>query len=251
MFNQKKFLFYFFCLLLLNACSSKKDLIYFSDINVNNNDKIVFSEPKIQTNDILSVVITASSPELAVNYNFNPNSSEVNLGYLVTLDGSITLPVLGKIKVKDMRLEELELMLTKELVNEDHLTNPIVSVRVLNAKFTVLGEVNKPGTYTFSEQNISVLQALGYAGDLSIHGKRQDMLLIREEDNVKKYVTLDLTSKEWFNSPYYYIKPNDVIYVNPNQAKIKSAGFVGTFNQFASLISVTLSTVLTVLILTK
>lgn len=251
MFNQKKFLFYFFCLLLLNACSSKKDLIYFSDINLNNKDKIVFSEPKIQTNDILSVVITASSPELAVNYNFNPNSSEANLGYLVTLDGSITLPVLGKIKVKDMTLEELELMLTKELVNEDHLTNPIVSVRVLNAKFTVLGEVNKPGTYNFSEQNISVLQALGYAGDLSIHGKRQDMLLIREEDNVKKYVTLDLTSKEWFNSPYYYIKPNDVIYVNPNQAKIKSAGFVGTFNQFASLISVTLSTVLTVLILTK
>ena len=251
MLNQKKFLFYIFCVLVLKSCSSKKDLIYFSDINLNNKDKIVFSESKIQSNDILSVVITSSSPELAVNYNLNPNSSEAKLGYLVTLDGSITLPVLGKIKVKDMTLEELELMLTKELVNEDHLTNPIVYARLLNAKFTVLGEVNKPGTYNFSEQNISLLQALGYAGDLSIYGKRQNVLLIREEDNAKKYVTLDLTSKEWFNSPYYYIKPNDVIYVNPNQAKIKSAGFVGTFNQFNALISVALSTVLTIIILTK
>jgi polysaccharide export outer membrane protein len=251
MLNQKKFIFYALCLLALNSCSSKKDLIYFSDVNVNNNDKIVFSESKIQTNDILSVVITSSSPELAINYNLNLNSSEANLGYLVTLDGSITLPVLGKIKVKDMTLEELELMLTKELVNENHLTNPIVYARLLNAKFTVLGEVNKPGTYSFSEQNISLLQALGYAGDLSIYGKRQNVLLIREEDNTKKYVTLDLTSKEWFNSPYYYIKPNDVIYINPNQAKIKSAGFVGTFNQFNSLISVALSTVLTIIILTK
>jgi polysaccharide export outer membrane protein len=251
MLIQKNFLWFAFCLLVLNSCTSKKDLIYFSDLDVNKTDKIVFSESKIQINDILSVIISSSSPELAVNYNTNQNSSEAQLGYLVTLDGSITLPILGKIRVKDLTFEELEMMLIKELVNEDHLTNPIVYVRLLNAKFTILGEVNRPGTYNFTEQNISLLQALGYAGDLSIYGKRQNVLLIREENNQKNYVTLDLTSKQWFNSPYYYLKPNDVIYVNPNGTKIKSAGYIGNFATFISLVSVAFSTFLTILILSK
>ena len=251
MLKPKKCTVFLFLYVVLTACSSKKDLIYFSNLDVNQKDKVVFTESKIQPNDILSVLISSSSPELAVAYNMIQNSSQSSLGYLVNLDGTITLPILGRFKVVDLSLTELELMLTKELINDDHLANPIVTARLLNAKFTVLGEVNRPGTYNFTEQNISLLQALGYAGDLTIYGKRKNVLIIREENNTKNYITLDLTSKDWFNSPYYYLKPNDVIYVNPNETKVKSAGFIGNFPTFVSLVSVSISTFLTILVLSK
>lgn len=230
-------------LLTMSACSSKKDLIYFSDINLNEQDEIVFSPGKIKINDILSIVVSSSSPELAMVYNANQNTSPFT-GYLVTIDGTIMLPILGKIKVQDLTLLELENELIKKLIEGNHLSNPIVTVRLTNAKFTILGEVRNPGTYTFNEQNISILQALGYAGDLTIHGKRQDLLIIREENNKKTYKTIDLTSKKWFNSPYYYIKPNDVIYVNPNNAKVTSSGYIGSFGNLLAVFSIAISTIL-------
>ena len=245
--TQKQTKFYLFIigifLLTMSACSSKKDLIYFSDINVNEQDEIVFSPGKIKVNDILSIVVSSSSPELAMVYNATQNTSPFT-GYLVTVDGTIILPILGKIKVQDLTLLELENELVKRLIEGNHLSNPIVTVRLTNAKFTVLGEVRNPGTYTFNEQNISILQALGYAGDLTIHGKRQDLLIIREENNKKTYKTIDLTSKKWFNSPYYYIKPNDVIYVNPNNAKVTSSGYIGSFGNLLAVFSIAISTIL-------
>ena len=245
--TQKQTKFYLFIigvfLLTMSACSSKKDLIYFSDINLNEQDEIVFLPGKIKVNDILSIVVSSSSPELAMVYNANQNTSTFT-GYLVTVDGTIILPILGKIKVQDLTLLELENELVKRLIEGNHLSNPIVTVRLTNAKFTVLGEVRNPGTYTFNEQNISILQALGYAGDLTIHGKRQDLLIIREENNKKTYKTIDLTSKKWFNSPYYYIKPNDVIYVNPNNAKVTSSGYIGSFGNLLAVFSIAISTIL-------
>ncbi|WP_269686380.1 polysaccharide biosynthesis/export family protein [Flavobacterium lacustre] len=234
-------------LIFLSSCSTKKDLIYFNDINIKEQDNTVFSEGKIQRNDILSIVISSSSPDLASMYNTNQADSSLT-GYLVTIDGTITLPILGKIKVQELTIQELENLLIKKLIDGNHLSNPTVTVRLRNAKFTVLGEVKMPGTYTFNEQNISILQALGYAGDLTIHGKRQNVLIIREENNKKTYMTIDLTSKKWFDSPYYYIKPNDVIYVNPNGAKVTSSGYVSSFGNLLAVISIALSTIL---ILTK
>lgn len=246
MTHKQNYLFFLFLgLILLCSCSSKKEMLYFSDVDVTTQDKIVFSPSTIRPNDILSIVISSSTPELAVMYNQNTTPAT---GYLVSLDGMITLPVLGKIKAQDLTLMDLENVLAKTLIDGKHLANPIVTVRLLNAKFTVLGEVNSPGTYPFSEQNISILQALGYAGDLTIHGKRQDVLIIREENNSKTYMRIDMTSKKWFDSPYYYIKPNDVIYVNPNDAKVKSAGYISSVGGLLGLISIALSTFL---ILTK
>jgi polysaccharide export outer membrane protein len=244
--QTKLFLLVMTIFLMLSSCATKKDLIYFSDVNLNVQDEIVFSEGKIRVNDILTIVISSSSPELAILYNNPIPASET--GYLVTLEGTITLPILGKLTVKDLTLNALENMLIKKLINGNHLTNPIVTVRLINAKFTILGEVKNPGTYTFNEQNISLLQALGYSGDLTIHGKRQNILIIREENNKKTYMTIDLTSKKWFDSPYYYIKPNDVIYVNPNGAKVTSSGYISSFGSLLAIISIALSTVL---VLTK
>ncbi len=236
-------------ILIMNSCATKKEILYFSDVDINQHDQIIFSEGKIQVNDILSIVVSSSTPELAMMYNTNQDpTSAAGTGYLVTLDGTITMPILGKIAVQDLTILALENSLVKKLIDGNHLSNPIVTVRLINAKFTLLGEVKNPGTYTFNEQNISLLQALGYAGDLTIHGKRQNVLIIREENNKKTYMTIDLTSKKWFDSPYYYIKPNDVIYVNPNNAKVTSSGYISSFGNLLAIISIALSTVL---VLTK
>lgn len=241
---QKKILMLLIGILIISSCASKKDVLYFSDVNLKEQDKTVFSEGKIQANDILSVIVSSSSPELASIYNTNqPASSTIN-GYLVTLDGTITLPILGKIKVQELTLLELENLLVKKLIDGNHLSNPTVTVRLTNAKFTILGEVKNPGTYTFNEQNISLLQALGYAGDLTINGKRQDVLIIREENNKRTYTTIDLTSKKWFESPNYYIKPNDVIYVNPNGPKVTASGYVPSLPNLLAVVSIAITTIL-------
>ncbi|MEC4005499.1 polysaccharide biosynthesis/export family protein [Flavobacterium sp. SUN052] len=236
--------------LSLTSCATKKEVIYFSESIAQDQNKIDFIANKIQSNDLLSIIISSTSPELALPYNLYQNETSNN-GYLVNTEGLITMPVLGKIKVKDLTLTALEDILEKKLKDENHLSNSVVTVRLLNAKFTILGEVNKPGTYNFSEENISILQAIGYGGDLTINGKRTNVLIIREVNNIKTYTTIDLTSKKWFSSDVYYIKPNDVIYVNPNGAKVKQAGYIGTLGTFMAAVSVGLSTILTIIVLSK
>jgi polysaccharide biosynthesis/export protein len=231
-------------ILIISSCASKKDVLYFSDVNLNEQDKTFFSEGRIQTNDILSVIVSSSSPELASFYNTNQPGSSNSSGYLVTIEGAINLPILGKINVKGLTLLELENLIVKKLVDGNQLSNPTVAVRLTNAKFTILGEVNSPGTYTFNEQSITLLQALGYAGDLTIRGKRQDVLIIREENNKRTYTTIDLTSKKWFDSPNYYIKPNDVIYVNPNGPKVTSSGYIPTLGNFLGIASLAITTII-------
>jgi polysaccharide export outer membrane protein len=241
---QKNILMLILGILIFSSCASKKDILYFNDVNINEQDKTVFSEGKIQTNDILSVIVSSSSPELASFYNTNQSGSSAFNGYLVTIEGVIILPILGKIEVKGRTLLELEDLIVQKLIDGNHLSNPTVTVRLTNAKFTILGEVKSPGTYTFNEQNISLLQALGYAGDLTINGKRQDVLIIREENNKRTYTTIDLTSKKWFDSPNYYIKPNDVIYVNPNGPKVTSAGYVPSLTNLLAVASVAITTII-------
>jgi polysaccharide export outer membrane protein len=167
--------------------------------------------------------------------------------YLVDNSGKITLPVLAGMKVTDKSTEELELFLTNKLKNEGHLKNPIVVVRVLNSKITILGEVKLPGTYNFTEKNLTVLQAIGLAGDLTINGQRNDVMLIRHEENTKKIIHLDLTSTDLLNSPYYYISQNDVIVVNPNKAKVKSAGIIGNAGTLLSVFTLLLTTIILIL----
>lgn len=244
-------------ILLLTGCSTRKDILYFSDLNLSDKDPVVLTPTKIQANDIVSVKITSDNPEASLFYNTEINAANATAtgvtmqGYLVAIDGTITLPILGKMQVDQLTIQELENKVADLLINQKHLINPLVSARLLNAKFTVIGEVANPGTYTFTEQNISLLQALGYAGDLKINGKRNDILLIREENHQKTYVHIDMTSKQWFDSPYYYIKPNDVIYVTPNGPAVKSAGYIGNLGTFVSLISITISTMLTIIVLSK
>ena len=140
--------------------------------------------------------------------------------------------------------ETLKNDIQEKLEIEGHLIDPIVSVRLLNAKLTVLGEVNAPGVYTFTENNISFLQAIGLAGDLTIDGNRKDIVLIRESDGQRTTTKLDLTSASFLSSPYQNIQPNDVIIVNPNTKKVRSAGLVGNISTVLSIASILLSTII-------
>ncbi|SHE83775.1 polysaccharide export outer membrane protein [Flavobacterium fontis] len=246
---MKNTIFFLLFLIINSACTSKKDIIYFNNLNTETTDKTQLIKSTITKNDILSIVITSSSAEIVKAYNMEVTQS--SNGYLVSSEGFITLPVLGKINANGISCMELEQIIANLLISGGHLSNPVVNVRVINSKFTVLGEVNKPGTYNYQEENISLLQALGYAGDLTINGVRNNIYLIREEGNVLNYTKIDLTSKDWFSSPYYYLKPNDVIYVLPNDAKVKSGGYVKSLGNLLTITSVSISTILAIILLTK
>ena len=163
-------------------------------------------------------------------------------GYLVTANKTINFPVLGELSVANKSTGDLEVDIKNRLETGGYLLNPSVTVRLLNAKVTILGEVKKPGTYTFTENNMSLLQALGLAGDLTINGDRKDVILIRESDGQRNTTHLNLTQTAWLNGPYQNIQPNDVLVVNPNGAKVKSAAFFGNASRFLAIASLLIST---------
>lgn len=233
----------------LTSCASKKDVILFQDIQESQQNKVNFAFPKIQINDILDIKISALNPETAIPYNAsvaNINALQslelIKLnGYLVSEKGTVILPVLGDIVVAGKTKDDLEKELAHILESKGHLKNPTVNVRILNAKVTVLGEVKMPGTYAYTEQYISLPQALGYAGDVTAEANRKEVVIIREEDGVRKYHKIDLTKSDWFNSPYFTIKQNDIVYVYPNNVKVKSTGFIGNTATVLSVISILLT----------
>ncbi len=222
------------------------------DINAYNNSEVKSTNPTLQPNDILKITVGALVPETAIPYNrINQTMVQTNTlemmqleGYLVSLAQTISFPILGEISVANKTIVQLETDLINRLETGGHLVSPSVNVRLLNAKVTLLGEVKKPGTYTFTENNINLLQAFGLAGDLTINGERNDVVLIREIDGIRTIAHLDLTQSNWLESPYYLIKPNDVIMVNPNGAKVKSAGFFGNPASFVAIASLVLSTII-------
>jgi polysaccharide export outer membrane protein len=238
-------------ILFLESCATKKDILYIQTPDNNTFENKILDQ-KIELNDILSVKIGSLNTESSSVYNIDMMGSnatttgtvDANIAlknYLVNNEGLITLPVLGNIKVNDKTTSELEKFLTKKLIDEGHLIEPTVGVRILNSKVTILGEVRNPGTYSFPEKNITLLQALGLAGDLTINGVRNDVLLIRQDVNGKTINHINLTKKDWMNTDLYYIKQNDVIVVNPNNAKIKSAGIIGNAGSLISVISILLT----------
>ena len=256
--TMRKLIFIIVSILMISACTSKRNITYLNGADKYNNTDISKQKKPytIQSDDILRVEVRSMIPEAAIVYNRIPQNigtiSNINLiqleGYLVSSDYTINFPVLGILEAKGTILE-LEKKITKLLLDGGHLVSPTVSVRLLNGKFTVLGEVANPGTFTSLEKNLTLLQALGYAGDLTIDGRRKKITLIREVDGIRSATKLDLTSKDILDNPSYYIRNNDVIIVNPNYNRIKSAGFIGSPQSIASISSILLS--ITLLIINK
>ena len=235
--------------MLVFSCTSKKEILYLQDADQYSNQEIVYANSIIQPNDVLRINVSALIPNSAIPYNKETsglgNSVELMQldGYLVSEDLTINFPILGVLSVADKTTQELAIYLKSLLVDGGHLKNPTVDVRLVNAKVTVLGQVNQPGTYSFTEQNVTLLQALGYAGDLTINGKREDVKIIRLEKGVQHIAHIDLTSADWLNGPYNFISPNDTIIVDPNNPKVKSAGFVGNVGTLISVVSILFTTI--------
>ncbi|APY07929.1 ligand-binding protein [Winogradskyella sp. J14-2] len=246
---MKKRILSLFVLIVLSSCASKKEILYMQDAIEQNNSEVNYESANIQPNDILKITVESTIPEAAIPYNKSraigaqPQNLQVLQldGYLVSVDNTIKFPVLGEISTANKTTKALEAEIKDRLISGGHLLDPTVNVRLINAKVTILGEVNKPGTYSFTEQNITILQALGYAGDLTINGKRDDILITREVDGVRKISHIDLTSASFMNSEFYFIKPNDNIIVSPNNPKVKSAGFVGNVGTILTIASLALS----------
>lgn len=223
-------------LINLTACVSPKKVVYFQDQEgVALNEKVTSFEPTIQVGDLISILVSGSEAKAVIPYNLyespintSPGSFNANgkiVPYLVDASGDINFPQLGKVKVVGKTTKALNQELTKTL--SQFIQQPTLNIRIENFKVTVLGEVQRPGTYTITNERVTILEALGMAGDLEYQGKRKDVTLVREVDGKRTMTEIDLTNRELFNSPYYYMAQNDVLYVAPNKAKVNSSG-VGT-----------------------
>lgn len=239
-------------ILALQSCASKKDILYFQDAD-QAPPEVNYFQSNIQVNDILSIRVTSLVPEAAAPYsateiqgsgNTGNSDSQKMTGYLVAKDNTINFPVLGKIDVSNKTPTQLEEYLHSLLENGGHLRNPVVIVRIVNSKVTVLGEVKSPGTYDFSEQSITLPQALGYAGDLTINGVRSDIMVLREIDGKRTVGHIDMTTTNWFDSPFYQIKQNDVIVVQPNGPKVMTSGYLPNLGAYLGVFSLLLTTIL-------
>ena len=210
---------------LLVGCASARKITYFQNEKGQNiNETLLNYEPTIQIGDILTINVAAIEPEAAVPFNVYESQGAINkvpLPYIVNADGEINFPVIGKISVSQMTTKGLTNLLTEMLL--PYLKKPIVNIRLINFKVTVLGEVRSPGSYTILNERISIIEAIGLAGDLTIYGKRKSVSVIREQNGKRTFTSIDLTNNELFNSPYYYLAQNDVIYVEPNKTKINSS----------------------------
>jgi polysaccharide export outer membrane protein len=221
-------------LMILQSCTTKKQMLYLQDIDKYSNSALNYTTTKIQPNDILKIEVSDLNPLVAAPFNVSAGApgaqTSVDMmklsGYLVTPQGNITMPILNEINVGGMTPSDAEIKVKERLVNEGYLVNPTVQVRVLNNKFTILGEVNKPGVIQFSEESISLLDAIGLAGDLTYSAIRKDVKLVREVDGKRLIYHIDLTTASWMSNPNYRIRQNDVIMITPNKLKVNSGGLI-------------------------
>jgi polysaccharide export outer membrane protein len=249
-----------FLILFLFSCASRKEVVYYQDIDsLAPSVKSNSYEIKIQPDDLLMIIVSAEDPEIAAPFNLksvsiqSPGKLDAATGqqtmqlYLVDSNGSIEFPVLGKLKVSGLsRTEVLQTLQDKIAV---YIKNPMINLRVMNFKVSVQGEVNLPGTFPVASDRITLIEALTLAKDLTIYGKRNNILIIREIDGLKSYNRVDISKADFINSPFYYLAQNDVVYVEPNKTKINGASVGPNTGVIISITSI-LITLITLIVTT-
>ena len=248
-------------LIIFVGCSDSKKVTYFNNLGegVIPTSNAASLEPVIGKSDILSITVSSPNPEATVMFNApNVTTNQTSTatagnmspssGYLVSQEGFIEFPALGKIMAAGLTKQKLKEDITERLVNSKLLIDPIVTVRFLNYRVTVLGEVARPTVVTVPNERISILEAIGLAGDITVYGKRDNVLLIREEKGSKIVKRINLNSSEILSSPYYYLKSNDVVYIQPNTARVAAASrtqqLLPTILSALSFVSIILTRVL-------
>ena len=215
--------------IFLNSCVTTEKAVYFNNIQ-NKEFADISIIPVIQKNDVLSISVSSLNTEATVIFNTpnqsgNSNSQITQItGYLVNDDGEIVFPILGKLKVTGLTEKQFSQNLAAALNEKKLLVDPIVNIRIINFKVTVLGEVARPTVVPVPNEKISMLEAIGMAGDMTLYAKRDNVLLIRVENGKKVTRRIDLNSSNFLESPFYYLKTNDIIYVEPNKAKVATTG---------------------------
>ena len=243
-------------MLLISSCVTQQDWVYFqgeSSVNIN----VQPFELRYQSNDLLSINVSAldieaarpfnlfvASPNLLNNLNINGQIQQQT--YLIDEKGQINFPVLGKLTLGGLSRDEATTLIETKL--KAFVKDPVVTLRLTNFRVSVLGEVKLPGTYTITNERVSILEAIALAGDLNITGKRKNILLLRDEDGVLTKNYIDLSSNDLFSSPYFYLRPNDTIYVEPNKSKVRSSTDALRFTGISLSVITTLTTILSILL---
>ncbi len=239
---------------LFTSCQSYKKVPYLQDVEAveSSVQQENLYDAKIMPKDLLTIVVACTSPELAVPFNLTvatPNnvaivntiSQPALQQYLVDNKGKINFPVLGELKVGGLTKKQAESMIVEKLKPYMKET-PIVTVRMVNYKISVIGEVARPGTFTVSNEKVNLLEALAMAGDMTVWGLRDNVKLIREgSDGKQDIITLDLNKAETIISPYYWLQQNDIVYVTPNKAKARNSDIGNSTSLWFSATSILVS----------
>jgi len=228
---MKKILLMAMLALALASCNTSKKIVYFQDIQVNRPEAITEARDiTVQPKDQISILVSSKDPQLAALFNLprvqyrvgDNNMQNTNgdvSGYTLDTEGYIDFPVLGRLYVAGMTKSEIASYIKKRLMDENLINDPVVTVEFMNLYYSILGEVNSPGKYMITKDQITLLEAISMAGDLTIYGKRDAVFVVREEDGQRVTHWVDLRTQDLFHSPVYYLKQNDVIYVQPNKVR--------------------------------
>ena len=244
MHSTTRIILFLSLILLVSSCKTSEKVLYLQDVKVDTPEKIENSQViKIEPKDMLSIVVSSSDPAVAKIFNLPVSATQAYwqvgkyiveyeqqgtdragygnylLGYVVDNEGYIDFPILGKIKASGLSRWQLQEQITQALAEKKMLTDGLVTVEFMNFKVSILGEVTNPGTYTINSDKVTVLEAIAMAKDLTIFGERDHVYIIREENGQRKSYQLDLRSADIFKSPAYYLKQNDVVYVQPNSVR--------------------------------
>jgi polysaccharide export outer membrane protein len=231
--------------ILISSCATKEEVVYFNNAeSLEGKKNLLEYEPKIEANDVLRINVSSSSvnEEIVAPFQMNQQASQTGggggqslslTGYLVSPEGTINFPVLGRVDVEGLSRTEIQNKLQKQI--SDYVRNPVVDVRIVNFSVTVLGEVGSPGRVQVSDGRITMPELLAMSGDITYNGKRENIKVIREVNGIKTVGHIDMTEVDLFDSPFYYLKQNDIVYVEPTYRTVKSAGF---FTSYQGIISI-------------
>lgn len=251
----------FIATISLNSCNTRKNVVYFQ--TAESASSAANYTPVFKVDDLVSITVMSDNVETAAPFNLPVTTGTLNSnsgyttgnpersGYLIDENGNVNLPILGQLHVAGMKRTEVVNLLEEKL--KSYINNPVVNIQILNYKISVLGDVKSPGTFKIPNERITVLEAIALAGDMSITGKRKNVLVIRDRDGKKEQYRFDLTkSDEVFNSPAYYLEQNDVVYVEPNStARSNGAFWKSSAGIFISTAGVIISTITVISILSK
>lgn len=230
--------------LLLASCNARKNIVYLQDNQVDKIAEIANQYTiKIEPGDQLQIVVSCKDPELAAILNmplvsFQNSTTSVNttnsiITYTVNSDGTIDFPIIGSIQVGGLTREEVRALITAKIKESELIQDFVVTVNYANLKIYIMGEVNSPGAYSITDNNVNILQALSMARDLTIHGRRDEVFVVREQQQKRVSYRLDLRSDTIFQSPAFYLKQNDVIYVAPTKMRSNQSTVSGNTFQNA------------------